>query len=270
MAFKHDNGSIDMDQFAEFLKGAVDKVKMEENPDVLNELKKVYKKNVPFSMRGYVAAYLAKLASGNRMNRPRRDFRENNREQFRNREPRSFTRTESVSPRQSFTAEETTDRTPRPHVQIDEALAATIFIGIGRNRRVYPRDLVGLLVGVTGIDRDRIGDIRVLANYSFVQLFAEDADKVITALNGYDYRGRKLSVSYSKQRSNDDAESTSESSGYTPTTESTSYVSSSSSADAPVDNNEDAAAYAAAEKATTNQPFAARSGDEESSSSYLV
>jgi len=74
--------------------------------------------------------------------------------------------------------------TPHPRVQIDESLAATIFISIGRNRRVYPRDLVGLLVSVAGLDRDRIGDIRVLANYSFVQLFKDDTDKAIAALNG--------------------------------------------------------------------------------------
>ena len=65
---------------------------------------------------------------------------------------------------------------------------------------MFPRDLVGLFISVAGLERERIGDIRVLANYSFVQLFAEDAEKAINALNGYDYRGRKLSVSYSKQR----------------------------------------------------------------------
>ncbi|UKI53327.1 MAG: DbpA RNA binding domain-containing protein [Treponema sp.] len=70
------------------------------------------------------------------------------------------------------------ERQPRPRVQIDPELAATIFISIGRNRRVFPRDLVGLLVGGAGLDRDRIGDIRVLANYSFVQLFKEDAERL--------------------------------------------------------------------------------------------
>ena len=60
------------------------------------------------------------------------------------------------------------------------------------------------MISVGGLERDRIGDIRVLANYSFVQLFTEDADKAINALNGYDYRGRKLAVSFSRKR--EDAE----------------------------------------------------------------
>ena len=75
-----------------------------------------------------------------------------------------------------------------------------MFVSIGRNRRVFPRDLVGLFISVAGIEKERIGDIRVLANYSFVQLFKEDAEKAISALNGHVYRGRALSVSYSKQR----------------------------------------------------------------------
>ena len=136
MAFKRNN-EIGMDQVASFLRNAVDKVKMEENPDTLNELKKVYKKNVPLFMRGYVAAYLAKLATGGRTPHARRDFRENSQDRFRN---KKYTKPENPVTRSEPTAEVPVERTPRPHVQIDESLAATIFIGIGRNRRVYPRD----------------------------------------------------------------------------------------------------------------------------------
>jgi hypothetical protein len=75
---------------------------------------------------------------------------------------------------------------------------------------VFPRDLVGLLVSVAGLERERIGEIRVLANYSFIQLFTEDCEKAISALNGYDYRGRKLSVSYSRQKGEEEAESETE------------------------------------------------------------
>ena len=61
----------------------------------------------------------------------------------------------------------------------------------------------------TGIERSRIGEIRVLDNYSFVQFYTEDCDTVIKALNGFEYRGRKLTVSFSKKKSegSDDYES---------------------------------------------------------------
>ena len=197
MAFRR-NEELDMNQVAAFLQDAVSKVKTGEDFETLEQLKQVFKKNVPLTMRSYVAAYLLKNARGAIFHfnnyRGREDYHAHHDDERRSRYERS----------------DRSDRTPRedgadvrerpPRVQIDPSVAATVFVGIGRNRRVFPRDLVGLFISVAGLERERIGDIRVLANYSFVQLFAEDAEKAINALNGYDYRGRKLSVSYSKQR----------------------------------------------------------------------
>jgi len=50
------------------------------------------------------------------------------------------------------------------------------------------------------IEREHIGEIRVLDNYSFVQVLTDDAEAVISALNESEYRGRKLAVSYSRKR----------------------------------------------------------------------
>ncbi|AEE16050.1 DbpA RNA binding domain-containing protein [Treponema brennaborense] len=206
--------SFDEERFTALLSDAVDRVKTEEDPVVLNELKKLFKKNVPFTLRMYVAAYLAKSGmSGMRgsYRNQRRDFA-NKPGELRGRRDSERTRRDdaSDSPRRdsepAFRRSRHEDgaaaearQAPR-RVTIDESLATTIFIGIGRNRRVFPRDLVGLLVQVAGLSRDRIGDIRTLDNYSFVQLFSEDAERVIESLNGYDYRGRKLSVSYSRKK----------------------------------------------------------------------
>lgn len=189
------NREIDLDQAANYLKDVVSKVKA--NPDELEALKKVFKKNVPLTMRSYVAAYLLRNAGGaifrfNKFNE-REDFHANREERF-NRYERNEAQTEEAgdteaAPRERFT-----------RVQIPAENSEVVFVSIGRNRRVYPRDLVGLFISVAGVEKERIGDIRVLANYSFVQLFKEDAEKAIAALNGHVYRGRPLSVSYSKQR----------------------------------------------------------------------
>lgn len=255
MSFRKEN-EIDMDQLAAFLKDAVEKVKTQENPDLLNDIKKVYKKNVPFTLRSYVAAYLTKQCGTHF--RPRREFYNDrkNRDYRKDNQKVDFKQNKSV---EETTSENTESRTPHPRVQIDEALATTIFVGIGRNRRVYPRDLVGLLISVAGLERDRIGDIRVLANYSFVQLFTEDSDKAINALNGYEYRGRKLSVSYSRQKGDDiaDGEET------IPSNVDSGYI---DAADQMV--KEDAEAYAAAERAAKNEGFSVPSSS--SDSNYLV
>lgn len=255
MSFRKEN-EIDMDQLAAFLKDAVEKVKTQENPDLLNDIKKVYKKNVPFTLRSYVAAYLTKQCGSHF--RPRREFYNDrkNRDYRKDNQKVDFKQNKSV---EETTSENTESRTPHPRVQIDEALATTIFVGIGRNRRVYPRDLVGLLISVAGLERDRIGDIRVLANYSFVQLFTEDSDKAINALNGYEYRGRKLSVSYSRQKGDDiaDGEET------IPSNVDSGYI---DAADQMA--KEDAEAYAAAERAAKNEGFSVPSSS--SDSNYLV
>ncbi len=227
---------IDYERIADFLKASVQQVKTQEDVDVLIQLKKVFKKNVPFTLRGYLSAYLLKVATGN----ARRPFvPRNNGENF-SKENFHSRRDESRRDFKADSSDGEARREPHPRVEIDPSLATTIFVGIGRNRRVFPRDLVGLLISVAGLDRERIGDIRVLANYSFVQLFTEDADKAINALNGYDYRGRKLSVSYSRQKE-DEAEASSISGGQEISEE----------------EREDAAAYAAAEKASENQGFGA-------------
>ena len=58
MSFKYQD-EIDMNLFASILKDAVSKVKTEEDPEVLTDLKKQFKKNVPFTLRMYVCCCLS-------------------------------------------------------------------------------------------------------------------------------------------------------------------------------------------------------------------
>lgn len=207
------NREINLDQAAEYLQEVVSRVKA--NPDEFEALKKVFKKNVPFTMRSWVAAYLLRNSSGAIAHF---GFRKEREEKGDKTEDRDFSRRyprdenqpaegESFASSESSSAETKEPRERFTRVEISPDQAASIFVGIGRNRRVYPRDLVGLFISVAGIEKERIGHITVLANYSFVQLFKEDADKAINALNGYNYRGRPLSVSYSRNEDGNSAES---------------------------------------------------------------
>ncbi|MBP5519660.1 MAG: DbpA RNA binding domain-containing protein [Treponema sp.] len=257
MAFNRDF-EINEAQLSEFLESATDRVRTSENVDLLSDLNKLFKKNVPLTVRKYVIAYLLKEALkhyhpfGNRRDRFERNERnERSERNNRSRQERSFRqeRTERVSEPVAEVSEE--ERPRHPRVEIPENEATSIFISIGKNRRVYPRDLVGILIAIAGIDRERIGDIKVLANYSFVQLYTSDAQTAIDKLNGYEYRGRKLAVSYSRQKSENDEVSESES----PASEE-SYASQVQSEEVAQMAAEDAAAYAAAEKAAADKvPF---------------
>ena len=182
------------ERFIEILQNAVEKVRGEEDPVELTKYKKLFKKHVPFALRNYVAAYFAKNADGG--------FRRSSYRRF-DKDFRHDGSRFSKEPRQEYESQ------PASHNVIDESLASTIFISIGRNRHVFPRDLIGLITQNTGLERNRIGEIRVLDNYSFVQFYSEDCDTVIKALDGYMYRGRKLTVSFSKKKtdSSDEYES---------------------------------------------------------------
>ena len=202
---------LNEEQIASFLQDAVRKVEQASVTELqaLNDIKALFKKNVPFSRRKYVTALLVRQATSgfrprfsrerpeghfNREGRPERFSKERE-----TRPPRSEAKPD-FAPRENSVREE---RPRPPKVQLDPAISSTVFIGIGRNRRVFPRDLLGILGSVAGIDRERIGEIRVFTNYSFVQLYNEDCDKAISALNGYNYRGRNIVVSHSKQKPED-------------------------------------------------------------------
>ena len=192
MAFKS-RESIDMDKLASFLQDAVEKVKTQEDPVELNEVKKVFKQNVPLTLRSYVAAYMLKSVTGFSV-KPSKGFKKTRTTEARGQ--KTFERNPVL---QSQEKDGDASQKPRRNT-IDESLAETIFISIGRNRRVFHRDLLSLITQAVELDRDRIGDIRVLDNYSFVQVFSEDAQKIIDVLNGYEFRGRKLTVSFSRKK----------------------------------------------------------------------
>lgn len=208
MAIQYDASFI-KEQFEALLADAVVRVKTEEDPLILNEYKKLFKQNVPLSLRSYVAAYLAKgIVSGGISVPPKRN-KSTAKEKAGHFDKASRKGGHSDSaikgkrdrPEQGQKKEK--DNSPSLRVIIDDDKAASIFISVGRNRGVYARDIIGLVVQRASIERERIGDIRILDNYSFVQVYLEDADNAIALLNGTEYRHRKLTVSYAHKKDED-------------------------------------------------------------------
>ncbi len=194
--------SILEEQFKALLEEAVEKIRSEEDPIILNEYKKLYKKYVPFTLRTYVAAFLAKEMATSGFSLSKNSRRFSGRGKFEHGSRRD-TNQESYSKNRGERASGNRpekDSAPFARITIDEDKATTIFIGMGRNRGVYARDIIGLVTQRASIERERIGEIKVLDNYSFVQVYIEDADKIISLINGSDYRNRKLAVSYAHKK----------------------------------------------------------------------
>lgn len=82
---------------------------------------------------------------------------------------------------------------------------ATLFISIGKNRKVFPRDLVQLIASAGKIQKTDIGDIKILDNYAFVEVDEKLAQSVISLMDGITYRGRRLTVNFAKKKGEDGA-----------------------------------------------------------------
>jgi ATP-dependent RNA helicase DeaD len=207
----------------EVMKGVIssylEKIRHDENPDDMNAYRKIIQRSVPFFMRSYFAAYLFKqlMATTGRQQQPSRGQR-NRRPEERNEKPRRDDRREEKRPdrrndRQEKSdrpnRQERPDRTERPDRQeptprLPESEAVTLFVGIGKNRRVYAKDIVQLFGSVAHIDRSRLGQVKIMDNYSFIQISTEVADDAIAALNNADFRGRKLIVNFARKKQQSD------------------------------------------------------------------
>ena len=202
----------------------INRIKTEEDPYLLNEYRAYVRKNVPFFMRSYFAAYLfmsierAVPASGSRSDKRRnqRDRKTENvlravapaeREKPKNegdRKPKAekpaARKDAAEKVRNENRMKEAERRIEEPRRSLPEDEASTLFVSAGRNRRAYARELLSLIVQEAGVDKDDIGELRILDNFSFVQVRKGIADEIISSLDGKDFRGRPLSVSYAKPK----------------------------------------------------------------------
>lgn len=165
------------------------------HPEELEALKKSIKKQVPLMRRGYFTAYLLrellqKSAEGS--------VKERSFEKARRRRPErdgEQTQPPKQKPERAKTSEEQTSN----HQNSIPEGARTIYINIGKMRRLYSKDLSQLLQNELEISREEIFSIRVHDKYSFVTLSEAHAELAIAKLNGKEIKGRVASVSYSNK-----------------------------------------------------------------------
>jgi ATP-dependent RNA helicase DeaD len=68
------------------------------------------------------------------------------------------------------------------------------FLGVGRQHRVAPKDIVGAIAGETGIPGKAIGAIRILDSYSFVEVPRENAQEVYTIMKERTIRNQPTGI----------------------------------------------------------------------------
>ena len=75
-----------------------------------------------------------------------------------------------------------------------------LFVSIGRNRRVFARDLIALFSEKLALAPGDIGDVRVFEKYSFVDIAPTRAGEAIEKLSGSQLKGRTIAVNYAKKK----------------------------------------------------------------------
>ena len=90
-------------------------------------------------------------------------------------------------------------RTPRGEPR-REGQFAQLFVSIGRNRRVYARDLTELFTAKLQLAPGEIGGVRVFDKYSFVDIVPARAEEAISKLTGTELKGRPITVNYAKKK----------------------------------------------------------------------
>jgi ATP-dependent RNA helicase DeaD len=77
---------------------------------------------------------------------------------------------------------------------------AQLFVSVGRNRRVYARDLTDLFMEKLQLTAGDLGGVRVFEKYSFVDIVSSKAQDAITRLSGTEVKGRPITVNFAKKK----------------------------------------------------------------------
>jgi hypothetical protein len=180
---------IDKEKTTKAIGLILEKIRTGADPLLLDEYQRIFKKEVSLFQRSKAAAYLLMLCDqGKSLRSLKTDKTE------------KHGSGKTANAKRSAPAEgENSQRYP-----LADEDSKRLFFSVGRSRRVFPREILGLINTKTAIPKEDIGAIRILDNYSFVQVRDNVAEKIIDALKGTTFRGRPLVVNYAKSRKDDD------------------------------------------------------------------
>ena len=170
------------------LKEILDRMQRDTDVALLKEYHKLYKKKIPLFKRSWAAAWLLMHYDSKEENTAA--YENKNRVQQDNKNEKS----EKIDKYASIDTE----------TALPEDVSKRLFFSIGKNRRLYPRDFITFIISKTSAVREDIGIIRILDNYSFVQVRDNKAEEIIEALNGTRFRGRTLTVNFAKLKNSEE------------------------------------------------------------------
>jgi hypothetical protein len=193
--------------------------------DELKRLNKLLRRTVPFSLRTYFNAFMLQTLLGTAPTADGNSAAAGSR----GRRNRSRSRGETAARPETSTAGETpprsddalrseagsrgetsarTESAPRRKERLDEESESggegddmrRLFVSIGRNRRVQASELTSLFASKVAIKDEDFGTIKILDNYSFVEVPGEIAQQAVDQLSGTTFKGRRITVDFARSR----------------------------------------------------------------------
>jgi hypothetical protein len=200
-----------------FLDGILVELRDPTDPEALDEVRAAFRRRVPFRLRSYAAAAMILRAAGYARPSSRGSGAEaaakqggkGEQRQAKDKQPRGqapASPKQGAKPaadrgrRQGEAPKESSQRADSPTRPRLQGEGSTIFLSMGKRQRLYPRIVIDLIVERSGLQLEEIGEVRSFDNYTFADVAPAKAQAVVSALDGYEFRGRKLSVNPAKKR----------------------------------------------------------------------
>jgi len=188
-----------------FLDGILVELRSPSDPAALDEVRAAFRRRVPFALRSYAAAAMILRAAG--LSRPAAKPESRGAKQEARPSKDAAQRGKQSEPASKKAAERDEGHGGAPGSRADSPSrprlsgpGSTIFISMGKRQRLYPRILIDLIAERAGLGLEEIGEVRSFDNYSFADVAPDKAAAVVSALDGYEFRGRKLTANPAKKR----------------------------------------------------------------------
>ncbi len=152
------------------IKELVKEMQLYNNPQEIEEMRKVIKKNVPLLMRGNLLAYLYITRHGGTAEQTKGP---------------KFQRANSEERKAQAKSLENT---------------VSFYISVGKASKGSPKELAEFICEKANIANDAIVAIAYKQNYSFIHVKKEASEGIIEAVNGQMYKGRKVKMNFSKDK----------------------------------------------------------------------
>jgi ATP-dependent RNA helicase DeaD len=163
-----------------FLEGLLEELKHPQDAKLLEEVRRAFRKKVPFHLRSYASALMILRAAGI----------------YRSKSP------QKVPHEPSRHSQHATDQARAEVKQEPQNKAmVSLFVSMGKRQHLKPMELKKKIAERTGLPQDVLGRVHLLENYSFIEVPVDEAQRIVSAMVGLELNGRALEIKPAKKRS---------------------------------------------------------------------